>query len=260
MRTGEGSSCGLWFADEGEGVPLVALHPGGTDSRALGPLVGALGPGYRVIMPERRGHGRTPDCDGEWHFSDMAADTASLLDELRVSRAHIVGWSDGAIVGLHLALARPDLVASLVFGGAAFQVNGWRDGVLAGEPPAFMADAYAELSPDGIGHWPDVVGKLDRLHQTEPDISLEQLRTLSTPTLIVMGDDDEVRLDHVTSMYDSLPHGELAIVPRATHGLIVEKPDLLARLIRDFHDPGKSDGLAPIRRTGIPGPNDADRS
>ncbi len=239
----------LWFADDGEGEPLLVLHPGGTDARSLGPLLGELAEGYRVITPEQRGHGRTPDRDGEWHFSDMAADTAGLLDELGVSQAHAVGWSDGAIVGLHLALARADLVASLVFGGAPFQVEGWRQGVLGGEPPAFMADAYAELSPDGAAHWPVVVGKSIRMHETEPAVTEDELRTLSMPVLIVLGDDDEVRFDHAVRMYEALPDGELAILPRATHGLIVEKPALLARLIRNFQASDKSNGVAPIRRS-----------
>lgn len=238
----------LWFADDGDGAPLLVLHPGGTDTRALGALIDALAGSYRIIAPEQRGHGRSPDREGAWSFADMAADTAALLDELDVRRAHVVGWSDGAIVGLHLALARPDLVASLVFGGAPYRVDGWRDGVLEGEPPAFMADAYAEVSPDGADHWPVVVAKSNRMHEVEPTVTEEDLGALTMPVLVVLGDDDEVRFDHALRMVEALQDGELAIVPRATHGLIVEKPDLLARLIRDFHDPGKSDGVAPMRR------------
>ncbi|WP_426518277.1 alpha/beta fold hydrolase [Diaminobutyricibacter sp. McL0618] len=246
----------LWFAAVGgsEDVPLVILHPGGTDSRSLAPLMKELASGYRVLTPEQRGHGRTPDRDGEWHFTDMAADTAALLDELGVTRAHVIGWSDGAIVGLELALLRPDLVTSLVFGEAAFQVGGWRTGVLGSEPPAFMAEAYAEISPDGASHWPVVVEKANRMHTLEPAISEADLRRLSMPVLIVLGDDGEVHFDHAVRMYEALLNGELAVVPRSTHGLIVEKPDLLARLIRDFHSPVQSDGLAPIRRNRAKSP------
>lgn len=241
----------VWYADHGEGPPLVVLHPGGTDVRALGPLLAEIGGGYRVLTPERRGHGHTPDVEGDWHFADMAADTAALLDKLEVSHAHIVGWSDGAIVGLYLAIARPDLVASLVFGGAPFQADGWCDGVLEAEedPPSFMAEAYAELSPDGADHWQVVTTKSNRMHKTEPAVTESQLQALSMPVLIVLGDDDQVRFDHALRMYESLPDGELAVVPRATHGLIVEKPDLLARLIHDFHSHDKGNGVAPLRRS-----------
>jgi pimeloyl-ACP methyl ester carboxylesterase len=133
-------------------------------------------------------------------------------------------------------------------------VGGWRTGVLGSEPPKFMADAYAELSPDGARHWPVVVEKSNRMHALEPAISEADLRRLSMPVLIVLADDGEVHFDHAVRMYEALPDGELAVVPRSTHGLIVEKPDLLARLIRDFHSPVKSDGVAPIRRNRAKSP------
>lgn len=93
-----------------------------------------------------------------------------------------------------------------------------------------------------------VTEKSNRMHATEPAVSEPELRTLTMPVLVVLGDDDEVRFDHVVRMYEALPDGELAILPRSTHGLIVEKPDLLARVIRDFHTLDKSNGVAPIRR------------
>ncbi|MFT4228467.1 alpha/beta fold hydrolase [Micropruina sp.] len=87
------------------------------------------------------------------------------------------------------------------------------------------------------------------MHESEPVIAEGDLSTLSMPVLVVLGDDDEVRFEHAIRMYEALPDGELAILPRSTHGLIVEKPALLAQLIRDFHAPDKNNGVAPIRRT-----------
>ena len=238
----------LWFSDRGDGDAFLILHPGGTDSRSMEPLIAELGDGYRVITPDQRGHGRTPDAPGDWHFADFASDTAQLLDDLALSNVHVLGWSDGSLVGLYLALARPDLVRSLVFGAAPFQVDGWNAGVLEETLPDFMAESYGEVSPDGVEHWPQVVAKSALLHTLEPAIDPDRLRALSMPVMILGGDDDEVRLPHVLELYDLLPDGELAIVPRATHALVVEKPDLVARLIRDFHNPNKTNGYAPYRR------------
>lgn len=239
----------VWTSIEGEGETVVLLHPGGTDSRAMQPLADAL-PGHRILLVDRPGHGRSPDVDGAWSFAAMADAVADVIASSAASPVHVVGWSDGAIVGLHLALRHPDAVRSLVFGGAAFHHSGWRDGVLGGEPPVFMADAYAEVSPDGGAHWAVVTAKADELHVAEPDVTVSQLAVLDLPTLIVVGDDDEVRWDHLLEMYEALPDGELAVVPRATHGLLVEKPDLLAQLIVEFHRPDRGDGVAPIRRAG----------
>jgi pimeloyl-ACP methyl ester carboxylesterase len=238
----------LWFADRGDGDVFLLLHPGGTDSRSLDALVAELGDGYRLILPDQRGHGRTPDAPGDWHFVDFAADTAQLLDDLVVSNAHVFGWSDGAIVGLYLAVARPDLVRSLVFGGAPFRADGWQDGVLDEDLPDFLAESYGEVSPDGVEHWPKAVAKSAALHRVEPTITTEQLEKLTMPVLVLVGDDDEVQLPHTVELYSALPDGELAVVPRATHALVVEKADLVARLIRDFHNPEKTNGYAPYRR------------
>jgi len=237
-----------WTSDPGgPGTPIVLLHPGGTDSRSMSALAEAFG-GARVVLVDRAGHGRTPDVDGPWHFADIAEELAGTVRSLGAGPVHLVGWSDGAIVGLHLALAHPDLVRSLVFGGAPFSVDGWHEGVLDGDPPRFMADAYAEVSPDPPEHWEVVTAKSRVLHTAEPAVTVAQLHGLDVPVLILCGDDDEVRLDHLTQMLEALPDGELAVVPRATHGLVVEQPALVAQLVEAFHATDKSDGVAPRRR------------
>lgn len=237
----------LWWAERGSGAPFVLLHPGGTDARALEPLLEALGDGYRLITPEQRAHGHTPDA-GELTFEAMTDDTVAFIESLDVKPVHLLGYSDGAIVALQVALARPELVSDLVFAAAPASVDGWYDGVLGVEPPEFMADAYGEVSPDGREHWPVVVEKLARMHADSPRIDASQLATLTIPTLVVLGDDDEVRLEHAVDVYRALPNGELAVIPRATHGFLVEKPDLFARLVREFHADQTGIGVASIRR------------
>ncbi|NQX29296.1 alpha/beta fold hydrolase [Microbacteriaceae bacterium VKM Ac-2854] len=233
----------------GSGEPFVLLHPGGTDSRSLELLAAELS-GYALLMPDQRGHGRTADAPGPLTFADMAADTAAFIESESAEPVHLFGHSDGAIVALHLALARPDLVKSLVFASGVWHHDGWLPGVLDGEAPDFMRDSYGEVSPDGIEHWAVMVQKLDAMHETQPALTTHELGALAVPTLILAGDDDEIRFEHLIALYDALPNGELAIIPRASHGVVVEKPELIARLIRDFHDPKKGDGFAPIRRGG----------
>lgn len=239
----------MWFEEHGQGEAFVLLHPGGADSRALGPLVAELVDDYRLLTPDQRGHGRTPDVEDPWSFEAMATDTIGLIENERTGPVHLLGYSDGAIVALHMALARPDVVRSLVFAAGVFHTGGWLPGVLGGEPPEFMADAYGEVSPDGREHWPVIVDKLARLHDAEPALTTTDLAGLRMPVLIIVGDDDEPRLEHLLEMYRSLPDGELAVIPRATHGFLIEKPGLLGHLIRDFHRPDKTNGLAPLRRT-----------
>ena len=99
-----------WYGEAGEGPPLVMLHPGGVDSRAFAPNVDALAEHLHIWLPERRGHGRTPDSEAPYSYDGFADDTIQFLGQVVGGPARLLGMSDGAIVGLHVALKRPDLV------------------------------------------------------------------------------------------------------------------------------------------------------
>lgn len=241
-----------WYEQHGDGDPLVLLHPGGAgvDARALGPNVGPLAAHFHVYTPERRAHGRTPDVDGPITFDAMAEDTIAFLEAVVGRRAHVVGSSDGAIVGLLVALRRPDLIARLVLVAGVFHFDGWFPQVIDPniEPPAFLARLYEEVSPDGPAHYQAVVDKLARMHSEEPALAADELREVKSRTLVMVGDDDQVRLEHALAMYRGIPDAELMVVPGTSHGLLVEKPDLCNDVILHFlmDDPVRT--MAPIRR------------
>jgi pimeloyl-ACP methyl ester carboxylesterase len=241
-----------WYDETGAGEPLVLLHPGGggVDSRAFAPNLGALAERFRTFTPERRAHGRTPDVEGPITFEAMAQDTIRFLEQVVGGRARVLGVSDGASVALLVALRRPDLVERLVFVAGVFHHEGWWPQAIDpnNEPPAFLENSYAELSPDGVAHYRVVVDKLARMHQIEPTLTANDLGTIPCRTLVMLGDDDEVRLEHGIALYRALPDAELAVIPGTSHGLLVEKPDLCNTMLVDFliNDPIAT--FAPIRR------------
>jgi pimeloyl-ACP methyl ester carboxylesterase len=240
----------MWYDERGQGDPLVALHPGGAgvDSRALTPNVEALAAHFRVYTPEQRGHGRTPDVDGPITFALMAQDTTDFIETVIGRPVHLLGCSDGAILALTVALRRPDLVRRLVFAAGVFHRDGWEAGVLDGEPPDFLRESYSEISPDGAGHYDVIVAKLAAMHAREPAIARDDLGKVTCRTLVMMGDDDEVRLEHAVELYHSLPDAELAVVPGTSHGLLVEKPELCNMVITEFLAKDPVQTFAPIRR------------
>ena len=241
-----------WYEEHGDGDPLVLLHPGGAgvDARAFGPNLGPLAAAFRVYTPERRAHGHTPDVAGPITFDAMAQDTIAFLETVVGRRAHVLGCSDGAIVGLLVALRRPDLIDRLVLAGGVFHFNGWLPQVIdpSNEPPEFLAHLYAEISPDGADHYQVVVGKLARMHLDEPTLEADGLREVRSRTLVMVGDDDEVRLEHALAMYRGIPDAELMVVPGTSHGLLVEKPDLCNNVILEFLTEDPVPTMAPIRR------------
>jgi pimeloyl-ACP methyl ester carboxylesterase len=239
-----------WYDKQGEGGAVVLLHPGGAgvDARAWGPNLEALSAEFRVFTPERRGHGRTADVEGPITFDLMAQDT--ILETVVGEPAHLVGCSDGAIVALMVVLRRPDLVRQLAVIAGVFHYDGWVPGVLdiTASPPAFLERLYAELSPDGPDHYRVIVEKLARMHATEPTLTPSDLNQITARTLVMIGDDDEVRLEHAIALYRNLHDGELAVIPGTSHGLLVEKPALCNSLIIDFLTTAPVPTMAPIRR------------
>jgi len=232
-----------YYEEDGTGDPLVLLHPGHADSRAFEPMVPGLAARFCVYRPDRRGHGRTPDVDGPISYEQMARDTIAFLEAVVGGPAHLVGHSDGAPVGLLAALLRPDLVRRLVFAAGVFNHDGWLPGVieLDDELTAFFTDYYGAVSPDGPEHFPVVKDKLDRMHREEPTLTAADLATVRTPTLVMVADDDEPRVEHTYELFNSLPDAQLAVVPGTGHGFLVEKPELCNTMISEFLDTGRQD-------------------
>jgi pimeloyl-ACP methyl ester carboxylesterase len=229
-----------YYEEDGEGEPLVMLHPGHADSRAFEPNLPGLARRFRVYRPDRRGHGRTPDVDGPISYELMARDTIAFIERVVGGPAYVVGHSDGAPVGLLVALRRPDLVRRLVFAAGVFHHDGWIPGAieLDEETNAFFVDYYGAVSPDGPEHFPVVAEKLHRMHVEEPALTPADLARIPTLTLVMVAESDEMPLEHTLRLYDGLPDAQLAVVPGTGHGLLAEKPELCNAIIVDFLTPG----------------------
>lgn len=239
-----------WYGRYGEGQPLVLLHPGGADARAWAPNLEPLSAHFGVLTPDRRGHGRTADVDGPITYELMRDDTLAFLEHVVGEPAHLVGCSAGAVVALHVALRRPELVRGLILISGVFHRDGWIPSAIDPDaaPHESLRVAHAELSPDGPAHFPVVSAKLARMNFEEPTLAASDLRGLARRTLVMLADDDEVTLEHAIATYRALPQGELAVVPGTSHGLLHEKPELCNRIIVDFLTKNPAPTIAPVRR------------
>ncbi len=228
-----------YYEEDGEGEPLVLLHPGGADSRVFEGNLARLAAAFRVYRPDRRGHGRTPDLPGPTTYELMANDTIAFLEQVVGGPAHLVGHSDGAVVALVTALRRPDLVRRLVFASGVFHHDGWAPGAidLDDQTMAFFIDFHGAVSPDGPGHFPVLYEKLRRMQSEEPTLTAADLAGYPGPALVMIGDDeDEIPLEHMLALRDGLPQAHLAVVPGAGHGLFHDKPELCNHMVTEFLD------------------------
>ena len=218
---------------------LVLLHGGMSSS---GSLLRNLAPhfdkNYRVAAFDRRGHGRTADTDAPFHYEEMADETIAFLEHLG-GKHYVVGHSDGGNVALIIAMKRPDLLKRVVLVGANYHYDGLRPMPmfhLEGERFEEWATKYDELSPSGKEHARDVITKTLHMFDTEPAFSVEDLKKISVPILVMAGDDDLMELSHTTSMFEAMPGAQLAIVPGTSHAVLKEKSKLSSKLIRNFFE------------------------
>jgi pimeloyl-ACP methyl ester carboxylesterase len=229
-----------WHEVGGEGPAVVLLHGaffGAAAWVAQAPELASAG--FRVHVPERRGHGHTRDVDGPLTYELMAADTAAYLDAEVGGPAHLIGWSDGAVVALLVALRRPDLVDRMVLIGQYYNSSGRVPGSELGqllhseEAKGFLRQGYDPVSPDGPEHFEVVYAKTLAMIDSEPEIDLAALAAVAAPALVLQGDRDEVTLSHGAEVASALGNGRLAVLPGG-HGLPAELPELVNQLLISF--------------------------
>ncbi len=228
-----------YYEVAGSGAPIVLLHGGFCSLEVMREIGETLAEGFEVHAPERPAHGRTADDGQAFSYEAMIEHTLAYLDALNLPKAHVVGFSDGAIAGLLLARDHGDRVASLVAISGNLDPSGFvSDEEAAGssspEQHQLLDDEYARLSPDGAAHRESVVGRLVELWKQEPQIAAESLRTVTAPTLVMAGDRDMVSLEHTARIARSIPGAQLCIVPGTGHLLIRQRPGLIATVIREF--------------------------
>jgi pimeloyl-ACP methyl ester carboxylesterase len=230
----------------GEGEPLLLLHGNGGSIENFIKQIPEFSKYYKVIAVDSRAQGRSTDSDKEITYALMASDMAALIDTLKLGSVNVVGWSDGGIIGLELAYAYPDKVKKLVAVGANYSNKNYiapSDHIRMDAKDTLvirshkLAQKYKNtlerLSPNPE-RIPQIRRKLRQLMDKYPNFTIKQLETIKSPTLVVVGDHDIISLDHTVSLFASLPHAQLFVIPGATHIVPVEQPELFNSVILNF--------------------------
>jgi pimeloyl-ACP methyl ester carboxylesterase len=236
----------IYYETYGEGEPLLLLHGNGGSIENFFLQIPEFSKYFKVIAIDSRAQGRSTDSDKEITYSLMASDMAALIDKLNLGSVNVVGWSDGGIIGIELAYAYPDKVKKLVTIGANYSNKNYEansDHIRMDEQDTLVirsrkiAQKYKNTlerlspNPEKI---PEIKRKLSNLMEKYPNFTEKQLEKIKTPTLVIVGDHDIISLDHTVSLFASLPHAELFVIPGATHIAPVEQPELLNSVIVHF--------------------------
>lgn len=228
----------IFFAQFGEGEPVLLLHGGMGNSNYWGHQLPELAKHFSVIAMDTRGHGRSPVTSAAFGYRLFADDVAALLDHLAIAKASLVGWSDGAITGLQLAMTRPDKV-SRVF---AFGANSTLDGLKpnGARSPVFVAYAqrcraeYLQLSPRPE-RWPQLVDGLRAMWRSQPSFSEEKLAGIKAPTAVSDGEYDEIiKREHTEAMSRLIPGARLVMLSKVSHFAMLQNPAQFNEALLDF--------------------------
>jgi pimeloyl-ACP methyl ester carboxylesterase len=233
----------IYYEIHGSGRPVLLLHGGGnTIMGSWARQIADFSPTREVITPEQSGNGHSPDVDGPFSYSQMTEDTAALLQQLHLKQVDVVGWSDGGIIALMLAVRHPELVRRVVATGAntdpsGFTGNDPADIHAAPAPTVGNRDGPAPVSADDSAHASSTDKKLKQLWATHPvpsELSMDLLRKIRARVLVMAGDHDAITLEHTLQIYHSLPNAELWILPDTGHGTFVDRPDWTDPVVLSF--------------------------
>ncbi len=216
----------------GSGKPLLMIHGNGGSINAFKNNIPYFAGHFKVIVADSRAQGKSVDSKDSLSFEMMADDEAALLDAMHIDSAYVLGWSDGGINALLLAIRHPEKVIKLTSTGA----NLWNDSIAIvpslweNDKKYFNATHPEALkTPKEKNDW-----KLFMLDWNQPNIQLSALHAIKCPSLIIGGDHDMIRVDHTVAISKNIPNAFLWILPDSGHGTLIEYAEEFNRKVNDF--------------------------
>ena len=219
----------IWYAAYGSGSPVILLHGGLGQSGNWGYQVPALvSGGYRTVVIDSRGHGRSTRDERLYTYELMASDVLAVMDALRIEKAGLVGWSDGACTALILAAQAPARAAGVFFFACNMDPSGTKE--IEFTPTLNRCFSrhvkdYARLSPapDQFDEFSEAVSLMQR---TQPIYSADDLAQIRVPVAIVQSEHDEfIKREHAEYLARSIPNAEFIYLPGVSHFAPLQRPE-----------------------------------
>ena len=228
----------MYYATYGAGDPILLIHGGLGNADIWSNQVADLMKDHLVIVADSRGHGRSTRTAEPFGYDLMSSDYLALLDYLKVDKVDLVGWSDGGIIGIDIAMSHPERLKHLFAQAANITTDGVDPGVgtnaVFGSYIDWMGQVYRQISPTP-DQYDAFVTQISNMWATQPNWTDEQVGKITVPTAIVLGDHDEaITRAHTDHMAKVIPGAELIILKDASHFAMLQAPDEYTAAIRAF--------------------------
>jgi len=222
----------MYCEQYGAGMPLLMIHGNGGSIHAFAHNIPWFAAKYRVIAADSRSQGKSKDPGPALTFEMMADDEAALLDTLHIKAAYVLGWSDGGIVALALAMRHPDKVIKLASTGANVQpdASAFAPGIWDRDKKRYDADKNKIWkTEEERNRW-----KLFMLDWTQPNIPFDALHAIGCPCLIICGDHDAISIEHTVKIFQNIPKAALWVVPSSGHATLIQHADEFNKTVDEF--------------------------
>ncbi len=229
----------IWHASYGSGPAVILLHGGLGNSGNWGYQVPMLtAAGYRAVVVDSRGHGRSTRDDRPYTYELMASDVFAVMDALRLEEAALIGWSDGACIAMIMAKQAPERVRGVFFFACNMDPSGTKPfdeaNPVVGRCFSRHAKDYAALSPtpDGFEAFTEAIG---RMMATQPNYGADDLAAIRVPVAIVQSAHDEfIKAEHAAYLAASIPGAALIDLPNVSHFAPLQRPGAFNQVVKAF--------------------------
>jgi pimeloyl-ACP methyl ester carboxylesterase len=232
----------IYFEQYGEGTPVLLIHDNNGSVKSFDQQINFLSKKNRVIVADSRGQGSSTLNKDSLTYEQMADDYFMLLQKLELDSVNIVGWGDGGVVALLLAINYPEKVNRIVIGGTAIvaDTTAFTDAYMAKCNDAIRA--AKDSIKEGVLEYRNILRVLN-LRANRLYLDPELFVNIQAPVLLISGDKDDIKLEHTVALYRALPNAQLSIIPNSTNAVYRETPMVVNNLINKFF--AKNNGNKP---------------
>lgn len=219
----------LHYIEKGQGTPLILLHGNGENSGYFKHQITCFSKTYRVIAIDTRGHGQSPRGFGPFTIRQFAEDLYNFMEEKRIEKAHILGFSDGGNTAMIFAMQYPQKVEKLILNGANLYGSGIKASVQIPIILGYRLACFFERFSKKADEKAQMLG----LMVNDPDIRPQELKKIRARTLVIAGTNDVIKEKHTRLIWENIPDAKLVLIP-GNHFIAAKKPEAFNHAVEVF--------------------------